>query len=303
MIGFFILLTLLIGISMPVQTAVNSALDKTLGTPLSASFAAFSIGTIISTVIAVCTCGSADFSLVRDFPWYAWTGGICGVTGITLYIVLFPRIGSVQTILLPILGQIATGMLIDLFGWFGMSAKPLPLSGILGFLLVVAGVCMVVIKKSEEADGPKGSKLPFQLLGIFAGVMIASQSAMNGALASMLHSPAVASAFSFLSSTLVLIIILLFSKRDRECVRRIPSVPKVWWQWTGGVIGSGIVLGFAAAAPVLGVGLMTIISILGQLSCSVAIDRFGLIGVRKRKISPIQYAGLAAVLAGSIIIY
>ena len=303
MVGLFIFLTLLIGIAMPVQTAVNSSLEKTLGSPLSASFAAFSIGTLICTLIALLDLGNADLSVAGNLPWYAWTGGICGVTGITLYIVLFPRIGSVQTILLPILGQIATGMLIDLFGWFGMSAKPLPLSRVLGFLLVVAGVCMVVIKKSDGKDAARGGKLPFQALGIFAGVMIAAQSAMNGTLGASIHSPAVASAFSFISSTIVLIIIVSLSKRERECVRRIRTAPKIWWQWTGGVIGSGVVLGFAASAPVLGVGLMTIISILGQLASSVAIERFGLIGVRKTGISPIQYAGLAAVLAGSTIIY
>lgn len=37
---------------------------------------------------------------------------------LTSNVLLFPRLGAVQTVILPILGRILMGTLIDSFGWF-----------------------------------------------------------------------------------------------------------------------------------------------------------------------------------------
>jgi len=303
MTGLFLIIVILIGLSLPVQTAINAALQKSIGTPLATSFLTITIGTFITVAIALASIGSTHWSVAPDLPWYAWTGGICGAIGVSLYIVLFPKIGSVQTILLPILGQIVTGLLIDLFGWFGMAVTPLTASHALGFLIVVAGVCMVVLKKAEGTKGSFLAKLPWQALGIFAGAMMAAQSAMNGTLGARIHSPASAAAVSSVLSSVFLLVIVLGRKKDRDSIKRAFTVHTPAWQWIGGFIGVFIVLGYAASAPVLGVGLMTIVSILGQLSSSVAIDRYGLLGAAKTGISPVQYLGLGVVLTGSMIIY
>ena len=54
-------------------------------------------------------------------PWWIWIGGALGVIYLTGNIVLFPKLGSVQTVIMPILGQIVMSMLIDNFGWFTLS--------------------------------------------------------------------------------------------------------------------------------------------------------------------------------------
>ena len=298
----FLLLVALVGLSLPVQTAVNARLQHFLGSPLSASFVSFVVGTLVVWLVAVpdLSQGVSGWSSV---PWYAWTGGVCVLIGVTLYIVLFPWLGGIQTVLLPILGQIVMSMLIDTFGWFGMEAKPLGLARLLGAVVALAGVCLAVLRKESGPEGHKERLLPWQLLGILAGALIAAQSAANGTLGGCLRSPILASAISFTLSTLLLCALVFPRREERACLKRVFSVSRPWWTWTGGVIGVFIVVGFSAAAPVLGVGLMTVVSILGQLVSSVAIDRYGLLGAKKIAISWQKLVGILVVFAGALLIY
>lgn len=298
----FLLLTALVGLSLPVQTAVNARLQHFLGSPLSASFVSFAVGTLVVWLVALPGWPQGPLAL-QGIPWYAWTGGITGLVGVTLYIVLFPRLGGIQTVLLPILGQIVMSMLIDSFGWFGMEPKPVSAARLGGGLIALAGVCLAVLKK-ESSQGPrKKGLLPWQLLGILTGALIAAQSAANGTLGNCLHSPILASAVSFTLSTLLLCLLVLPKRAERSCLGRVFSVRRPWWTWMGGVIGVFIVVGFSAAAPVLGVGLMTVVSILGQLVSSVAIDGLGLLGAQKRPVTRQQILGILVVFAGAILIY
>lgn len=298
----FLLLVALVGLSLPVQTAVNARLQHFLGSPLSASFVSFAVGTLVVWLVAVPDL-SQGVSGWAGVPWYAWTGGVCGLIGVTLYIVLFPRLGGIQTVLLPILGQIVMSMLIDTFGWFGLEAKPLGLFRLVGALVSLVGVCLAVLRKESGPQEHKERLLPWQLLGILAGALIAAQSAANGTLGGCLHSPRVASAISFTLSTLLLCVLVFSRKGERACLGRVFSVSRPWWTWTGGIIGVFIVVGFSAAAPVLGVGLMTVVSILGQLVSSVAIDRYGLLGAKKIAVSWQKLVGILVVFAGALLIY
>ena len=75
------------------------------------------------------------------------------------------------------------------------------------------------------------------------------------------------------------------------------------WIWIGGLLGLAIVIGYAAFAPILGIGLLSVVSILGQLGASILIDRFGFFKARKVHVSLTQYLGIAVVLAGVVLIY
>lgn len=299
----FLLLTALVGLSLPVQTAVNARLQHFLGSPLSASFVSFAVGTLVVWLVALPGWPQGPLAL-SGIPWYAWTGGITGLIGVTLYIVLFPRLGGIQTVLLPILGQIVMSMLIDSFGWFGLDPKPISAARLSGGLIALAGVCLAVLKKeSVQGEAHKKGLLPWQLLGILTGALIAAQSAANGTLGNHLNSPILASAVSFTLSTLLLCLLVLPKREERGCLGRVFTVRRPWWTWLGGVIGVFIVVGFSAAAPVLGVGLMTVVSILGQLVSSVAIDGLGLLGAQKRPVTRQQILGILVVFAGAILIY
>ena len=303
MTALFVILTAIIGLSMPVQTAVNSRQERFLGSSLVSTLVCFIVGTVLVLILAAFSIGSFSAGGLSTIPWHAWTGGVSGMLCVWLFIIVFPRLGGIQTVLLPMLGQIATSMLIDTFGLFGMERTPLSATRLIGALVVVAGVLLAVLKK-DEGQGKKGLELlPWQLLGIIAGALIAAQSAANGALGVHLGSPILASAVSFTVSTVLLVAMVAFSPTDRAALGNVFTVKRPWWTWMGGVIGVLIVAGFAASAPVLGVGLMSVVSILGQLAMSVLIDKFGLFGSEKRKVTTLKYIGILTVLAGAVIVH
>lgn len=70
-----------------------------------------------------------------------WAVGVVYLTG---NILLFPKLGSVQTVIMPVLGQILAGLLIDNFGWFDSPQSTLTMTRFLGAILVLAGVIITV---------------------------------------------------------------------------------------------------------------------------------------------------------------
>lgn len=298
----FLLLVCIIGMCTPAQTAINAQLQIRLNSAFAATMVAFLIGTIVLFLINIPVLGSMVTGLA-GIPWYAWLGGVFGFAALTSFVILFPKIGSIQTVLLPILGQIAMSMIIDSTGLFGAEVKPMNPMRIAGTLVAVAGVFMVVLKKGEKSDMHHGHRILWQALGVVAGAMLAAQSAVNGTLGVSLNSPVQAAFISSLISTVILFLLILSIRNERRCLAGMFPIKGPLWIWIGGLLGLAIVIGYAAFAPILGIGLLSVVSILGQLGASILIDRFGFFKARKVHVSLTQYLGIAVVLAGVVLIY
>lgn len=67
-------------------------------------------------------------------------------------ILLFPKLGGVQTVVLPVLGQILMGLAIDNFGLFYSQQTSLTVFRIAGAVLVLLGVVLVSTAKESKAD-------------------------------------------------------------------------------------------------------------------------------------------------------
>ena len=294
---FYLLLIFLLGVLTPVQTAANSRLRLSVGSPLVASFVSFSVGTLYLTAATLIQKGSLGIpaDTFGRLPWWSWIGGICGLYGLTVNILIFPKLGSVQTALMPMLGQIGMGMLIDSFGWFRSASYPFTWLRLAALAMILAGVCMVVMKKEQKSSG--GRLLPWQLAGVSGGAIFAMQPPMNSLLSAELSSAIHAAFFSFLSATVVLLLIVLL-RSDRRHLPQIFSTDRPWWSWLGGIIGGTFVTGFAFFAAKVGVGLLLVTSICGLLTCSLVIDKYGLLGAGKKSVGPVQYLGLLCVMAG-----
>lgn len=121
-----ILIGLIIGIGLPMQTSINSRLKVSVGSPFVASLISFSLGTLFLALITLLIDKSLLFplNLFGKEPFWLWIGGLLGVIYLTSNILLFPKLGSVQTVIMPILGQIIMGLIIDNFGLFGSLVQP-----------------------------------------------------------------------------------------------------------------------------------------------------------------------------------
>jgi len=80
----------------------------------------------------------------HSLPWYMLCGGIFGLVVVGAISYLIPLIGAATAMVLIVAGQLLTGAVLDHFGAFGLEAKPLELSRILGLILVFGGVWITV---------------------------------------------------------------------------------------------------------------------------------------------------------------
>jgi bacterial/archaeal transporter family-2 protein len=72
-----------------------------------------------------------------------------------------------------------------------------------------------------------------------------------------------------------------------------------WYYLTGGVMGVVFVSTLLVTVRALGASGILAATLVGQMSASVVIDRYGLFGVEKASVTPVRLAGIALVAAGA----
>ncbi len=228
-------------------------------------------------------------------------GGVCVLYDLTVNIVICPKLGSMQIVLMPMLGQISMGLLIDHFGWLRTSVHPFGWLRAVSLLLILAGVAMVILRRGENSVKSRSTMI-WRLVGFSGGVVYAMQPPMNSLLATHLSSALYAALITFLVATILLIVIVLSIRFSRVHIPRIFSLDRPWWSWLGGIIGGVFVTGFAFFADKVSIGVLLVTSICGMLAMSLLIDKYGWLGAVKRKISIRQYIGLVFIAIGVILL-
>ena len=291
-----------LGVLTPIQTAANSRLRQSVVSPFIASLVSFSVGTIFLLIVTLCEKGGIliDRELFATLPWWSWLGGICGLWGLTVNIIIFPKLGAMQTALMPMLGQIIMGIVIDSFGLLKSPQFPFTFLRFISVLIILLGMFMVIWQKASVKRGE--SKLLWQAIGFSGGAIFAMQPSMNSLLSIGLYSSVHAAFISFFTATIVLSAIALIIPSNRVHIPQIFSLDRPWWSWLGGIIGGTFVTGFAFFASKTGIGILLVTSICGLLANSLAIDKFGWFGTAKKRIRLVQYLGLICVVLGIMIL-
>lgn len=126
----------------------------------------------------------------------------------------------------------------------------------------------------EDASRLAGPGVLAVLAAAGSGALLALQQRVNGELEIALDDPVLTALVSSLSGLLALATVVLSRPAARRALVLVRAVP--WWQLTAGLCGAAMVAVAAAAAPVLGVALLTIGLVAGQTSGALAVDRLGL---------------------------
>lgn len=137
-----VLLPLVVGAVLPVQTAMNARIGAAVGTPVTPTLTNFGAG---AAVLGVAT---AVHRTVADVPpwtwpgsWWLWSGGVVGVVFVAAGAVLARRIGVLLTSLGMLTGMLLGGLAIDLL-LPAPGAVVAPLT-VLGTLLTLVGLAVV----------------------------------------------------------------------------------------------------------------------------------------------------------------
>jgi transporter family-2 protein len=137
------------------------------------------------------------------------------------------------------------------------------------------------------------------LLGVGAGCVVGMQAPINSRLGRSVGSVQAAT-FSFLIGTALLLLIAAFVRGGLGELGHIGRAP--WWALVGGLLGALYVTVALVAVRTLGASGLTAVTIAGQLAISVAIDRFGLLGVARQPIGATRVVGLVLLVAGVLLV-
>lgn len=134
----------LIGAAISLQPPINASMAQGLGSSLLAA----SVSIFISLVFVIILWlslgqGTGDISQFTILPWWVIIGGIAGVIFVAGGIIIAPETGVAIFFVCVVAGQLIGSALLDQFGIFGLSVKPLNLMKITGISLVLIGAFLV----------------------------------------------------------------------------------------------------------------------------------------------------------------
>ncbi|GBG96213.1 DMT family transporter [Lactococcus termiticola] len=304
----YALIALLAGILISNQTPINTDLKNYSGTPLSAGLLSFFVGSIFLALVTFLTTGrllpGPDF--IASQPAWIWLGGFLGAIYLTSNIFLFPKLGALQTVILPIVGQIVMGTMIDSFGLFGARKIPFSLLHSLAILLLFAGLVVAVVlptflvKKEKASVQRSGKLIGWQVWGIIIGGLGAMQQAINGRLGVLLANTPQATFISFLTGVILIFIVVMIVDKKLPRLSNLSQAKP--WNFLGGILGALFVFATVVAVPKIGTGLSIMMGLIGQIIGGMLVQQFGLWKSKKNPVQFLQVLGAVIMVIAVVLI-
>ncbi len=138
------------------------------------------------------------------------------------------------------------------------------------------------------------------VLALGAGFVMAVQPAVNARLSEHCTHRLQASVISFGTGFLALLIIGTVLQIGIPEFSRLKAVPI--WAWSGGILGTYMVTVSLLVAPSLGATRWIALVLAGQVTLSLVLDHFGLIGYQQHTFNWQRLLGVVCLVAGAIIV-
>jgi transporter family-2 protein len=130
------------GIAVGLQSPLSGYMGRRVG-GLGSSFIIHTSGALISGLLLLFR-GGENIGAWRTLPWYIILAS--GGFGVILYMTLtvtLPKLGAATAMTLIVVGQLTLGLLIDHFGWFEATVRPIePIRVFAAGLLLVGAYLM-----------------------------------------------------------------------------------------------------------------------------------------------------------------
>ncbi len=143
-LAFSMAITVLAGVGIVIQQALNADLRVSLGSGAWAGLISYIGGTLCMIVlILVMRDGVPSIAAISRTPWFYWTGGFFGAVFIALGIFLLQKLGAATFISLLIAGQMLGSLIFDHYGLFGLPQHPADATRLIGAVMLVGGVALI----------------------------------------------------------------------------------------------------------------------------------------------------------------
>lgn len=138
------LLTIVAGVAVITQQALNANLRLELNSAVWAGVASYAVGLVCMMLLVVALREPIPtLASVSRTPWWMWSGGVLGALFIGLAIVLVPKLGAAAFVALLVAGQMTASMIYDHYGLFGLPQRPVDVTRLAGVALLVGGVVLI----------------------------------------------------------------------------------------------------------------------------------------------------------------
>lgn len=285
------------GGGMATQVRVNATLGEELGDGLAAAAISFGLGLVICVLIAVLTPGGrAGFRRLisvlraRTLPWWALLGGVGGASLVMSQGVVGAVLGVALFTVAVVAGQTLAGLFLDTVG-FGPAGRIRPtLFRLLGAGLIIVAVIWSVLDGLAHRPNMWPMVLP-----LVAGMLVGVQQALNGRVQRAAESTLAATLVNFTFGATILIAAFGIKQLIAPVTLTFPTAP---WLYTGGVIGCIFIALGAFLVSELGVLLLAMATVSGQLVFAVLLDILTTGAVSPVTIGVAALALVAAIIAG-----
>lgn len=270
--------TLAAGVLVATQHRINGELGQQLGDGFTAALISFGSGWfILMAILAVSTKGHEGIRRVlgevragRVAPWLL-LGGLGGGLLVLSQGLVAGVVGVAIFGIATVTGQTISGMLADATGFAGVRRTPVTLQRLIGAVLTLVAV-VVAVAPRLDTDVPVAAII----LPLIAGVGIGLQQAVNGRVRTESGSALAATTLNFTVGTAALAVVTVVHLAISGLPETPPTNP---WLYLGGAVGAVFIAIQVVTVTRIGVLLLGLCLVAGQLAGALVYDLVLPIGV------------------------
>jgi bacterial/archaeal transporter family-2 protein len=139
------------------------------------------------------------------------------------------------------------------------------------------------------------------IVALLAGAGLVVQVGMNARIgAALAGSTGAAAAVNFAVGLAGLLAFLLATQVPLPTRTQMGAVPA--WAWFGGLLGAFYVCTATFVGPRIGALLLLALTLAGQMTASLVVDHYGLLGFAQHPVTLTKLAGVALLVAGIVLV-
>ena len=134
--------TIGLGIVLTVHLAMNGKVGAVLNNPRVGNALFWCVGAAMAIALGLSGWRTGALSGLKDVSPVLLTAGALGACLVFAIAWLIPQIGAGPMTLYLLAGQISGALILSHFGWLGSPVQPITMMGVLGALVMFAGVVL-----------------------------------------------------------------------------------------------------------------------------------------------------------------
>jgi transporter family-2 protein len=265
------LLAALGGVGLAVQGRINGQLGHVLHDGVFAGLVSFGVGLVVLVTVVVLTPsmrrGVARLAAgvrARRIRWWECLGGVCGALVVASQGITIASLGVAVFTIAVVGGNITSSLFVDRAGIGPAGPQAVTPTRAAGAALAVVAVLVSV---SNKLGNPSG--LWLAVLQAVAGVGLAWQAAVNGLVRREADGVVVPTMVNFGTGATALLLACVVDVTIRGWPAALPGQ---WWLYLGGLLGIVAVVTAVIAVRLVGVLLLGLASVAGQLIGALGVD-------------------------------